>query len=79
MSRGEYTYKDGVHLVLSQGLISADAPELVLLVDLDLVWQAETPVEMGDALMITHDLRDRERVAFEAVITDAARELFDGN
>ena len=79
VSRGEYTYKDGIHLVLSQGLISADPPELVLLVDLDLVWQAETPVEMGDALTITHDLRDRERVAFEAVITDAARELFDGN
>ena len=78
LSRAGYVYDDGVHLVLAQRSIDAPPPNQVeFLLDIDVIWANTEPVGKDEALAKAVDLRDRERVAFEAVITDKARELFD--
>ena len=77
VSRVEYAYEDGVCLVLSQGSINAPPNHVGFLLDLDVIWKTEESVALNDAFSRAGDLRDRERAAFEAVITDNARELFD--
>ncbi len=79
MSRVDYAYKDGVHLVLSQGLAGAQTDHIGFLLDLDVIWETTEPITLDEALEKTHGLRIRERDAFESVITDKARELFDAN
>ena len=82
LSRVGYVYDDGVHLVLAQRSIDAPPPNQVeFLLDIDVIWANTEPVGKDEALAKAVDLRDRERDAFEAVITDKARELFnaDGN
>ena len=69
---------DGVRLILSQGLAGAQTDHIGFLLDLDVIWETAEPVALDEALEKTHDLRIRERDAFESVITDKARELFDG-
>ena len=78
MSRVDYSYKDGVRLMLSQGLASAQTDHVGFLLDLDVIWETPEPIALAEALKKTHDLRIREREAFESVITDKARKLFDG-
>ena len=75
----EYFYQDGVRLVLSYGSIFAPPDRLALLLDLDIIWEQSDSVQRDVALKIANDLRDRERIAFEAVITDKARDLFDAS
>ncbi len=75
VSRVEYS-DDDRRLVLSQG--SIDAPPGFLL-DLDVIWEHTDPVSRDAALTKVDDLRAQERVAFEAVITDASRRLFDAD
>ena len=77
MSRVEYVYEDSVRLVLSQGLVNAPADHLGFLLDLDVVWESTEPVTWDEALDKSGDLHERERDAFEAVITDKSREIFD--
>ncbi len=79
VSRVEYLYQDSVRLVLSQGLISVPSAPTSLLLDLDVIWENTEPVDRDVALEKAYDLRARERVAFEAVITDKAREIFDAD
>ncbi len=79
MSRVDYMYQDDVRIVLSQGSIDAPPDQVSFLLDLDVIWEKTEPVDESRALMIAEDLRDRERAAFEAVITDKSRELFDAN
>ena len=79
VSRVEYSYEDAVRLVLSQGSIDGSPDHLSFLLDLDVVWEDLVAVGRDRALEIANDLRDRERAAFEAVITDKARELFDAD
>ncbi len=79
MSRVDYAYEDGVHLVLSQGLAGAQTDHIGFLLDLDVIWETAEPVALDEALKKTQDLRIRERDAFESVITDKARELFNAN
>ena len=80
LSRAGYVYGDGVHLVLAQRSIDAPPPNQVeFLLDIDVIWANTEPVEKDVALAKAVDLRDRERDAFEAVITDKARELFDAD
>lgn len=78
MSRVEYAYRDDVRLILSQGLAGAQTDHIGFLLDLDVIWETAEPITLDEALNKTHDLRIREREAFESVITDKARELFDG-
>ena len=79
MSRVDYTYGDDVRIVLSQGSIDAPPDYVSFLLDLDVIWENPQAVDRDLALKIVNDLRDRERVAFEAVITDKARESFDAD
>ena len=79
MSRVEYAYHDGVRLVLSQGPINAPKDHVGFLLDLDVIWESTEPVARDEALTKAGDLRAREREAFETVITDEARELFDAD
>ncbi len=79
ISRVEYTYEDGVRLVLSQGLINAPSDHVGFLLDLDVIWENTKPITLNEALSRVEDLRNRERDAFETVITDEARKLFDAD
>lgn len=77
MSRIEYRYGDGAHLVLSQGTAPGHDP--ILLLDLDVFRESEAPMSASEALTWAKKLREREREAFEALITDDARSLFDAD
>ena len=79
MSRVEYAYSDGVRLVLSQGSIDAPSDHVGFLLDLDVIWENTQPITRSEALIKADDLRAREREAFETVITEKARELFDAD
>lgn len=75
--RTELSYDDGVRLILSQAKIPGPADHTNLILDLDVIWETDNAVEKDMAMEKMRDLRDRERAAFEAVITDHARALFD--
>ena len=78
-SRVEYIYEDKVRLILSYGLLAL-APELVtVLLDLDVIWEGNESVDRREASNVAGDLRERVRAAFEVVITDRAREIFDAD
>ncbi len=77
VSRAEYTYPDGIRLILSQRSVNEPKDHRGFLLDLDVIWESTEPVTQDEALTKAGDLRDRERKAFETVITDDARELFD--
>lgn len=79
MSRAEYSYPDKERLILSCGLISAPPEHMALLLDFDVIWENAEPVPKEKALKMANDLRTWEREAFEAVITDKTRELFDAD
>lgn len=79
MSRVDYQYDNEFHIVLSQATIEAGDNRLAFLLDIDAIWENPQVVGTEKALALTNDLRDRERVAFEAVITEKTRELFDDN
>jgi len=79
MSRVEYAYPDGVRLLLSQGSSNVPHGHVGFLLDLDVIWEHTEPVAQEEALKIADDLRNRERAAFETVITDKARKLFDAD
>lgn len=77
MSRVDYSYEDGVRLVLSHWSINEGPNQVGLLLDLDIIWENTEPVEQDEAMLKIGDLRTRERDAFETVITDEARRLFN--
>lgn len=79
MSQFEYDYQDEVRLILSQGYADTSQEECntELLLDLDVIWSPPEPVLQESALKMVDDLHTREGVAFEAIITDKTRELFN--
>ena len=79
ISRIDSVYEDDVRLVLSQGLLQTPPGQEGFLLDLDVIWETTELVKRDEALAKAGDLRDRERTAFETVITDKARELFDAD
>ena len=79
MTRVEYSYADDVRLVLSQGTVQAPPNQAGLLLDIDLIWETQNSISLQSALEKASDLRDREREAFENLITDKARKLFDAD
>lgn len=79
LGRVEYVYDDGAHLVLAHGLLGASSNVVQCLLDLDVIWQGDTPVQSETPLEIANDLHERARSAFEAVVTDKAREIFDAD
>ena len=75
--RVEYVYPDNVRLGLTQGLAPSAPEGLSLLVDLDVVWQHHEGIDKAAGIHKLVKLRDLERNAFDALITDKARDLFD--
>ena len=76
-SRVEYRYEDGAHLILSQGTAHDPSGQPAVLLDLDVIWESKSQLDLDRAMEMVQSLRDREREAFEAVITENAREVFD--
>ena len=77
VSRVEYIYDDETRLVLSYGLFSTSPKGGGCLLDLDVIWQPGALMDWEESLRIADDLHERAGSAFEAVVTDKARELFD--
>lgn len=75
--RIEYSYDDNQKLILSQGLVNHHLEHIAFLLDLDVIWNGDVPIAKDTALEKASELRALEREAFETVITDKARELFD--
>ncbi|MEU2703734.1 TIGR04255 family protein [Micromonospora aurantiaca (nom. illeg.)] len=58
--------------------VNSDEPDTAAFVlDLDLRWRGKTPFENAESNL--KELRERERAAFESLITDKLREIFDAD
>ena len=75
--RVEYRYDDDVRLLLSQGLASAPPGQVAFLLDIDVIWESESYLDVAKTVTKVSELRDIERRTFETVITEKARDLFD--
>jgi len=78
MSRVETAYDDGARLAITLATVQHDQPnEHAFLLDLDLSWSSPEPVPVTNSVYdVIDSLHDREGTAFEAMITDATRQLF---
>lgn len=79
VSRSEYNYPDGIRLILSQRSTEGPENHYEYLLDIDVIWEGQESVSQEEAMKLAGDLRTRERMVFESVITDKARELFDAS
>ncbi len=77
MNRVEYAYEDNTRLLMTQALINMAENNKEYVLDLDVIQTYESSIQKNETLEIAKNLRDRERSAFESIITDKARELFD--
>jgi len=79
LSRGKYRYDDGTQLIVTHSFDTEQKDKVGILLDLDLAWIAadDELIEIEKLMSIVDKLRDRERSAFESLITDEARALFD--
>ena len=78
-SRSEFSYDDGVRLILSQGTTRDPENPFAFVVDLDVISASDELLSAQKTMIRLDDFRRRERSAFEAIITDEARKLFDGS
>ena len=78
MSRVEYLYQDGVKLLLTHATVDAPERYSAVLMDLDVIWEGAEVKDLDRIMEIVDDLHEREGKAFEAIITDALREVFNG-
>ena len=78
-SRIESFYTDEpIRLVFTFATVMPPEGKLAFLLDLDLVWSwADQPLTLDDAMDKVETLRHRERDAFEALITERTRKVFD--
>lgn len=77
--RHEYVYRDEpVKLLVTMARVDIEQGRQGFILDLDVVqeWTSE-PLQLKKGMQIVDDLRRRERQAFETMITDKARVLFD--
>ncbi|MEA3411488.1 MAG: TIGR04255 family protein [Pseudomonadota bacterium] len=79
ITRTEHIYDDEpVKLILTFTDTSVREGYAAFLLDLDLVWEfGDTPLPVEEAMSKVDILRDRERDAFEQLITDDSRGMFD--
>ena len=79
--RNEYIYKDEpIRAILNFARLDAPENTSAYLLDIDMVWQwPAEPLPLNAVMAKVDELRRRERVIFEHLITDRARELFDAN
>lgn len=80
VTRLESLYEDQpIQLILTIANAEPSAPgTAALLMDIDVFqeWSSD-PLPLGEVLGVVEELKRREREAFEALITDSSRELFD--
>ena len=79
ITRTEHIYDDEpIKLILTFTVASAKGGCAAFLLYLDLVWEfGDSPLTVEEAMNRVDILRERERDAFENLITDDAREIFD--
>lgn len=79
VSRREFVYNDTpIKMLLTFASMQAATGKFNFLLDLDMIWeQREEPLSLDRAIEMVDDLRARERDAFEFLITDRTREVFD--
>ena len=77
LSRVEYVYDVATRLIITQGRLEASVKGMACLLDLDIIRNEEPPIKCQQAYDVADALHDRAGDAFEAVITDKARRLFD--
>ncbi len=81
LSRVQTKYDDApITLAYVCGNLEPHGEKGRILLDLDLAWES-TPLQLNlsDVMANVDDLRNRERTAFEALISEKARSLFDAN
>jgi uncharacterized protein (TIGR04255 family) len=78
-SRNEYIYDDEpIKVSVSIAHLVTQSKKPASLLDVDLVWEwPAEPLPLGQAMSKIDELRRRERVVFESLVTDRARALFD--
>ena len=79
LSRNEYAYQDEpIRVVLNFARTESPSKVSTYLLDIDLVWlwPAE-PLPLESVMSKIDELRRRERIIFERLITNRSRELFD--
>lgn len=79
LSRNEYIYQDEpIRVVINFARAESSSKESAYLLDIDLVWQwPADPLPIESVMNKVDELRRRERVIFERLITDQSRSLFD--
>lgn len=77
LTRTEYFYPDDIKLILVHATTGTQENKLGFLLDLDLVWENESLDNIEKILDITDKLHEIEGKAFEALITDQTRNLFN--
>ena len=78
MERGEYVRDDGVKVIVTQATLQpAKAGTTEYLLDIDTVWDKEPLVGQPQIMATVEKLHEIEGAAFEALITDESRSLFD--
>lgn len=78
LSRVEYVYDDGKKLIVTFATIEATPGTCAFLLDLDGVWEGQG-IGVDVVLPILDDLHERIGSAFETLITDKTREVFDAS
>lgn len=76
MNRAEYVEEGGVKFLLTFASIEASEDSSGFLLDLDFNWEGSA-VPLTDVMQFVDDLHRREGIAFEATITNKAREIFN--
>jgi uncharacterized protein (TIGR04255 family) len=79
LSRNEYIYQDEpIRVVLNFARTESPSEVSAYMLDIDLVWQwPAEPLSIESVMNKIDELRRRERIIFERLVTDQSRELFD--
>lgn len=80
MQRAEYVRPDGIKMIVTQATLEPASPNTTeYLLDIDTIWEKEPLADREQIIATTEALHNIEGQAFEALITDKAREIFDAN
>lgn len=77
LHRDEYRYGDDIKLLVTYASVEAADDCTSFVLDLDLISEGGEARALGSTMSLVDDLRERERKAFEALITDDLRKVFD--
>ncbi len=78
ISRVEYIYDDvPIKLIVTQATVASPEGQPTFVADLDVIWEGAEPKSLDTVMELVDDLHEREGKAFEAIITDATRNLFN--